>query len=401
MTIRPFSNPIGQLLRRNISAWQLAGYAIANTVGLGIILVALMFYSDATTSLSSSEEADPFFSPAYEVISKRVEGIGPEAATFSPGELAELEAQPWARRVGPFTSSRFSVSASIDLGGRSMSTLLFMESIPDEFFDIRPSGWSFDPANPSVPIVMSNDYLALYNFGLAAPQGLPQLSREVIQAVPLRFTLSGDNGARADISGRIAGFSSRLNTIAVPQSFMEWANDRFAPGEASPGPSRLIVETDQLLDTEKEAYLKAHGLESSADTSASASRLARFTTLVSGVVAVIGGVISLMAVFILFLSIFLIMQKSRGRLRRLMLLGYSPGESGAPLCRLVALINSGLAAVAFIIMLAARRLWAVPLADLGLGGASVLIPAIVAAGFAVAVTLVNIITIRRHIRLLW
>ncbi len=402
MTILPFRDPVGRLIRRNISSWQLAGYAVANAAGLSIILVALMFYADATSARSGGEEADPFFSSAYEVISKRVEGIGLEAEAFSAEELADLQAQPWALRAGPFTPSRFSVNASVDLGGRGMSTILFMESIPDDFFDIRPAGWTFDPSDPSVPIVMSRDYLALYNFGLAAPQGLPQLSPEVIQTVPLSFSLAGDNGARMELPGRIAGFSSRLNTIAVPQSFMDWANDRFAlPGQKAPAPSRIIVETDQLLTADKEAYLKAHGLESSADSSASASRLARFTTLASSVVAAVGAVISLMAIFILFLSIFLILQKSRGRLSRLMLLGYSPAESAAPLCRLVALINVAVAAVAFAIMLFARHLWEPSLAELGLGGGSVAAPAVIAAAFALTVTLVNILTIRRHIRRLW
>ncbi len=60
--------PVWQLLRRNISVWQLAGYAVANMVGLAIIVTALMFYTDATTTAGASEAADPFFSSSFEVI---------------------------------------------------------------------------------------------------------------------------------------------------------------------------------------------------------------------------------------------------------------------------------------------------------------------------------------------
>lgn len=50
-------NPIGRLLRRNMSTGQIAGYAVANLVGLVIVLTALQFYRDIT---SVSEDADSF-----------------------------------------------------------------------------------------------------------------------------------------------------------------------------------------------------------------------------------------------------------------------------------------------------------------------------------------------------
>lgn len=36
------------------------------------------------------------------------------------------------------------------------------------------------------------------------------------------------NGRVEQYKGNIVGFSNRLNTILVPQSFMEWANQAFA-----------------------------------------------------------------------------------------------------------------------------------------------------------------------------
>lgn len=396
------SASVWQLLRRNISAGQLAGYAVANVVGLGIILTALMFYADATTEAGSDRKADPYFSSSFEVINKRVEGIGLTPVAFTEAEIDSIKSQPWARRVGKFTSSRFTVDAALDMGGRGISSSLFMEAIPDEFFDIRPRDWEFNPADPFIPLVLSRDYLALYNFGFAAPQGLPQLSEDVVATVPIALRLRGSSGRDATMKGGIVGFSSRLNTIAVPQSFMDWANERFAPGEPPMPPSRLIVETDPSLAAGKSEWLHSHGMQSSADSSdASAGRLARFSAVASGVVSGIGGVISLMAVFILFLSIWLILQKSRDRLSQLMLLGYSPRDAGLPLQRLVAGINLAVAALALAAMFAARSAWSPSLALLDLGGASLLPVLSVAAGFAIIVTAANVITIRRHLTRLW
>ena len=42
---------------------------------------------------------------------------------------------------------------------------------------------------------------------------------------------------------RLTGFSNRLNTILVPQAFMDWQNQRFAPGKEA-RPSRLISGKD-------------------------------------------------------------------------------------------------------------------------------------------------------------
>lgn len=392
------SAPVWQLMRRNISPWQIAGYAVANMVGLAIILTALMFYADSTTALGGSREADPFFSTSYEVISKKVEGIGLTPAAFTRAEIDEIRALPWARRVGEFTPSRFTVNASVELGGRGMSSYMFMEAIPDEFFDIRPRGWDFDPSDPFIPVVLSKEYLALYNFGFAAPQGLPQLSEEVVATVPLSFSLSGASGRRATLPGAIAGFSSRLNTIAVPQSFMDWANARFAPGEEALPPSRLIVETDPAQGAEMARYLADHGMESSADSgSADSSRLARFSAIAGGVMAAIGAVISALAIAILFLSIWLILSKSRPVMERLILIGYSAVDIGRPLVRLVVAVNLSVAAVALVLMLVARSLWRAPLATLGLGDASILGPLLLAAAFVAAVTAANILTIRRHL----
>lgn len=393
---------VWQLLRRNISVWQLAGYAVANMAGLAIVITALMFYTDATTTLGTSAEADPYFSTSFEVISKEVEGIGMTPAAFTPEEIADIRRQPWARRVGEFTSSRFTVNAVIELGGRGMSSYLFMESIPDEFFDIRPRDWGFDPADPFIPVIISKEYLALYNFGFAAPQGLPQLSEAVVSTVPITFGLSGPDGCRATLRGGIAGFSSRLNTVAVPQSFMDWANQRFAPGEKALPPSRLIIECDPRLTAEMDRYLTDHDIESTSDRSdAGSGRIARFSAIAGGVVSAVGAVISLMAVAILFLSIYLILQKSRERLTRLLLLGYSPRDVGRPLERLVAMVNAGVACVAVAVMLAARSLWHPLLAELDLGGASVVPPLAVALAFAGLVTAANIATIRRHLLRLW
>lgn len=382
---------IWKLLRRNISKWQLAGYAIANIIGLTVILTGILFYSNSR----EKDTSDNYFSNDYIVISKKVDGIGFSPVTFSDSDIARLEAQPWVRKTGRFTSSQFAVNAAIEMGGRGLSSYLFFESVPDDFFDIKPRDWNFDPQERFVPIVLSKDYLTLYNFGFAIPQGLPQLSEDVIGAIPIRLRITGENNIPEYFDAAIVGFSSRLNTIAVPQSFMDWANDRYA-GSTTTEASRLIIERDRLASAQMTEYLQSEGIEIAGDK-AEDGKLSDFLGLTSAVVTTNGAIISILAVFILLLSIFLLIQKSREKLQNLMLLGYTPKKLSRYYERVVLVANTAITLISLTAAVCISRLWQSTLSDIGLGNTSVM-PAIVSALlYLTIITVVNIITIRRHI----
>lgn len=397
-------NIVWRLLRKNISAAQIAGYAIANLVGLSIVLTAIQFYRDVN-SLWSKE--DSFISKDYMIISKKVSGLNTinsvmgssnsktNNLNFSSNEIENLQQQPWVRRVGNFTAAQFDVYASMEMGGRRMATHLFFESIPDEYFDIQPDGWVFDPATPEIPIIMSKDYLTLYNFGFASSRGMPQLSESLIGKVVLDVRLSG-NGLRDTYKARIVGFSSRLNTIAVPQSFMDWANARYAPNE-NIQPSRLIIEIGKPGDPAIKEYLKENGYESAGEK-ADDGKASYFFTIVTGIVIAVGGIISLLAFFILLLSIYLLLQKNREKLHELMLLGYSPRQVAKQYYILVGVVNMSVLILAIIIMYLTSGYWIQPLATLEVETSSHLYAITIGAIIMAAITLGNFIAIARTTR---
>lgn len=393
-------NPVNTLLRRNIAPGQIIGYALANLVGLAIILTAVQFFRDARAAISPDPGTDDaVIGRDFLILSRRVDdsALLTGAPTFSEDDIADIAARPWVSRVAPFTASEFNVSASAGVGGHAMSTHLFFESIPDEYFDVTPAGWTDYRPGPdtTVPVILSKDYLALYNFGFAASRGLPQLSESMIGLVPVTLTLSGPEGTER-MPARIVGFSSRLNTIAVPSSFMEWANRRFAPGSHSE-PSRLIVEVNSPGDPAIESYLAEHNLETAGDK-ADSGRLAAFLTVTTGVVIAIGAIISLLAVVILLLSLYLLLQKSREKLRGLMMLGYSPADVAALYCRMVIGVNAAVMLLAIAATIAARSAWQPPLASLGLHGASSWPTAAIGITLIAVITAGNVAAIRRTIR---
>lgn len=385
---------VWKLLKKNISAGQIAGYALANLIGLAIVIGAVKFYSDISTTW---HDEDSFIKQDFLIISKQVSplntaGISKNATDFSPDDIAKLEDQPWVRKVGRFTSANFSVMAALDIQGHHMSTYIFFEAIPDEFLDIAPDDWSFDPQSGVIPIIMSKDYLTLYNFGFAATRNMPQLSESVMSRVPMTMAISG-NGRRQVFRARIVGFSSRLNTIAVPQDFLDWANKEFSE-EPAPNPSRLVVEVNTPGDPAIEKYFSENGYEVAGDKTDN-SKAAYFLTVVTTIVLSIGVIITLLAFFILTLSIFLLLQKNRQKLHDLMLLGYTPGQVAKSYYVLIGSVNAAVLLLASTAAIAASKVWAPKLAEMGIDGAPAWTALGVGTAIIVVVTALNFLSIRR------
>lgn len=390
---------VWRLLRRNISIGQLAGYAVANLVGLAIVLTAVQFYRDVT---SARDEDDLFISRDYIIVSKKVSsGIGSlfggarESKGFSADEIADLERQPWVRRTGKFTTGDFNVSVAVDMGGNQLSTALFLESIPSDFFDISPREWQYTPeSGEPVPVIISKDYLTLYNFGFASSRGLPQISEEMMKMIPLRMSLSG-NGHQQWLNARIVGFSSRLNTIAVPEEFMSWANSEFGENGAS-DPSRLIIETYDPGNPAIQSYLTSHGYEAAGDK-VNSGKAAYLLSIITAVVTGVGVIISLLAVFILLLSIRLLLQKNRSKLTRLMMLGYAPRSVARYYIIIVGAINTAVLAGAIALTLTAAHFWHEPMQQIGISSSGPLVTIILGFWLMLLITLDNFTAIYLNI----
>lgn len=395
----PGSNLVWKLLRRNIATGQLVGYALANLVGLVIVMVALQMYVDITSAAGTDGDSDGVGGD-FMVISRKVEGLGAvggDAARFTSAMVADLESQPWVKSVGHFTASDFNVYASTDFAGAGMSTYLFFESVPNEFIDQLPPHWNFDPEHPFIPIILSKDYLALYNFGFAASRGLPQVSESMVGMIPLKVSVSG-NGRQQWIPARVVGFSSRLNTIVVPQQFMDWANARFGDvSDAAVEPSRLIVEVDNPGNPAIKDYIKQNGLETGGDK-LSSGRMSYLFMVLAGVVITVGLVFTALALFVLLLSLYLLIQKSRDKLRNLILLGYTSDVLAGYYIRLITVINAGVLVLGVCALSVARHYWLSILGQMGMRGGSVWMSVTAALVILLAITGIGAVVIRRHIR---
>ena len=388
-----------RLLRKNTSAARVAAFVVSNFIGLAIVLGALQFYGDAR---SIWDEEDSFIKTDYLVVNKRVTSantLGAESTSFTEAEISDIEAQPWVRKVGRFSANDFRVAANISQQGRDLSTYMFFESIPDEFVDVPKGEWTYRPGSDEVPIIISKDYLTLYNFGFATSAGLPQLSEGLMSGIPMNLTMRSDDGTRImRLHGRVAGYSNRLNTILVPQEFMEESNRRLGTGRVRQ-PSRLIIDVNSPGDVAISKYLEEHGYELAGDKKGSSA--AFMLKVVFGVVLAVGAIITILSIFILLLSISLILEKNRMTLHRLMMLGYDAGAVGRPYRMLVIWASVAAYLLALLCVVAMRSQYIAPIR--GLGGGDSPLWVVPAAGALLTILAIgfNLVAVKRRVDAAW
>lgn len=391
---------ISRLLRKNTSAARIAGFVLSNFIGLAIIAGCLQFYGDVRSLWASD---DSFIKTDYLVVNKKVTASNlwdGGNSDFSAKEIEDIKRQPWVRDVGSFSSTDYKVWASVDQGGRGMSTMLFFESIPDEFVDVKGADWQFREGDDVVPIIISKDYLTLYNFGFASSAGLPQMSENIMSGIPLTLSLSSEDGSRTKrMQGRVVGFSNRLNTILVPESFMQWSNSVLGGKNNDVNPSRLIIDVSSPGDVAIKDYLDENNLEVAGDKSgSSASYLLK---VVIGIVLGVGVVITVLSFFILLLSMSLLMEKNREKLHSLLMLGCPLKEVAAPYVGIVVAASVCACVLAIASVFVMRTYYLGALQGLGAeteGWWSGMLSAIV---LTALIIIFNIVSVRRKVKSSW
>lgn len=391
---------VWKLLRQHISVSQLAGFFLANLCGMIIVLLGIQFYRDV---LPVFTQGDSFIKKDFVIVSKKVSTLGTlvgKSSTFSTGDVAEIEEQPFTKSVGRFLPSQFKVSAGMGMQGIRMSTDMFFESVPDEFVDVKLDKWTFDPSSDVVPIIIPRNYLNLYNFGFAQSRNLPQLSEGVMGMVNLDIRIMG-NGQVKQLKGNIVGFSNRLNTILVPETFMNWANAAYGTGQKAE-PSRLIVEVNNPTDERIAKFFQQKGYETEGN-SLDAGKASWFLKVVIGIVLSVGLLISVLSFYILILSIYLLLQKNSTKLENLLLIGYSPARVARPYQLLTIILNLVVLALGVVAVIAVRSLYLDTVMNLypGAGSGSVLPSVVTGIIIFIGVSALNIVIIRRKINAIW
>ncbi len=392
---------VWKLLRQHISVPQFVGFFFANLFGVMIILFGLQFYFDIKPLFTSG---DSFMKGNFLIVNKKIGAASTltgRTNTFNKQEIDEIASQPFVRDMGTFTSTDYKVEASMGINGINvLNSELFLESVPDGFVDVALDKWKYDGSSKEVPIILPRSYLTMYNFGFAQSRSLPKISDGLVGMITFKLFMHG-NGQNDVFEGRVIGFSNKLNTILVPQKFMETTNKRFSADDDAE-PTRLILKVDNPTDTKVTEFMDSHGYDI-AENDMDAEKITYFLRLLVTIVMGVGLVISVLSFYILMLSIYLLVQKNSTKLENLLLIGYSPAKVAMPYQTLVLALNLSVLAIAVITLAFVRNYYMNVITMLfpDMPDTTMLTAVLVGVALFLVVSVLNIAIIRNKINAIW
>lgn len=308
-------NLLQKLIIHSKNRWQFIGAGIGSFLGLVLVLSAVQLYCDIQAVLNGKDSE----STEFVIINKRVNLLNTLGvnSSFSKDEIAEIEAQDFIEQTAAFIPNLFRVSASSSVLG--FYTELFFEAIDDAFIDVQNSSFAWQEGDQELPVILSKDYLALYNFGFAPSQGLPQFTASSISRVSLDVTIKGQGKTKV-FTGRVVGFSDRINSILVPKDFMLWANQNYG-NQKEKGVARLILKTNRSASEQLEQFLSNNGYELSSGRLIS-SKANTVLQIILAIILLIGLIVFMLSALVFLLNFQLFIAHSKENIRLLLQLGH-------------------------------------------------------------------------------
>ena len=311
-----------KLQKKTLVKIQLIGYILTLFIGVFIVLTTLQLYQDVKPLLSEQTDV---FSDKSAVISKEVsvfKSVNKDRIYFSSKEIEELKEQPFIKDVSVFNNADFRIKAYSNQSENIplFQTDLFFESIPDAYIDVKTEDWIWNENDEVVPIIIPENYLKLYNFGFAESQGLPVLSKNTISQITFNLKVIGNFNSEV-YKSRIVGFSNKINSILVPQTFLEYANNKFGRSKKS-RISRLLVTFNNPTDERILQFFNENNYSINKDK-LEFSKLSFFFNSALVFVIAVALIILVLSIAFILLSFNLIIQKNKAMISNLGAIGYS------------------------------------------------------------------------------
>ena len=291
------------------------------TIAMLLILSAVQIQINYNELLYGKNNQDSIAN--FLVVNKVIDGNKRENV-LSKEDLDKLKKQPFIEKVGLLTASRFKVSAQSPSDNFPFYTDLFFESVPDEFIDVTSTDWKWEAGSTTIPLIIPNQFLDLYNFGFAPSQNLAQLTQSMVMTLPIVLNVTFQ-GQPIRFTGKVVGFSDRISSVLVPQNFLKMANKQFGSQQGEMKPSRIVIRTNDPGNPELVKYLKDNEMVTDADK----TRFSQYRKIVNTVVSaswVTGAVMLLFALLVFSLFIQLTIASTKNEINLLITIGTSPGQ---------------------------------------------------------------------------
>lgn len=319
--MKEWNNILKKIIKTASGRLRLLLAIIGLSAALLLILSAVQLqanYNDLLHNKSNQDSVANFL-----VVNKQLNNANYGNTTLSAAAIEDLKKQPFVDAVGILTPSRFKASIQSYSSQFPFYTDISFESVPAAFIDVDSSQWHWASGEEIVPMIAPNLFLDFYNFQFSLSQNLPQLTQEIVKMIVFKVNIQTPNGM-VSLKGKVVGFSDRITSLLVPESFMHRANTQYATDNALQ-PSRVVIRTKDPGNPALVQYLKAHQLTTDADK----TRFSKYRQIVNMVVRIswITGIILLLFALLIFsLFIQLTIASCKEEIQLLITLGATPKQ---------------------------------------------------------------------------
>ena len=311
-----------------------------------LVLTCIQLYSNANALLGKKSSDSNYWITMSKTINP--DNIGrKELIGFDKTDIDELKSWKEVKSIYPVVSNDFKVSAD---GGSFIPfyTDMYLEAVDNEAIDIKDLS-EFVVKDNTIPIIISREYLNLYNYGFALNQGLPQITEEFAKKIEvnINITLKGKN---LKYKGKLIGLSDRIHSVLVPKKFLDSINATQAYTQAHKDiNTRILVKVNDVSDQDLIAKMTKKGYESNQESLRSAKIKGKLF-LVLRAIAFIGIFIFILCVFMIVNFIKMQFLEKQEEVSIKYSLGYSPKKMVSSISRFFS-INVALVLLISLILL--------------------------------------------------
>ena len=223
-----------KILNHKNSLASISAYALL-ILGSFLCSIFLFFLAEIKSSNLIDIKDEGFY-----VISKKntiINSFTNSFIFFEKDQISEIKKLNGVKKIGKIFSSVSPSKVNIK-GNINFTSEIFLEAMENTFLDIDTSSFAWSRDSSIVPILMSKEFLNIYNFSFSLSNSMPMLTEASASLIPLELGIY-KSGYTKTFKSKIYSFTNRYLSILVPINYMEWINN--SESSTLKKPTKLVV----------------------------------------------------------------------------------------------------------------------------------------------------------------
>jgi len=309
-----------KVLFHNQDKTQLFIAVLGSIIGM-VFLISSIHYLIRVNEFGKGEE---ILGPNTMIIQKKISNsssLNISKNDFTKEEIERFKKESFVADAQAVICNNFNVLLlTDDKLVPKFSSDVFLQTVNTKFLDVSGEKWQWSEGDTIVPIVMPRDFLVMLNTFMSA-SGIPQVSEDLAKDIKFKLRISNET-KRDFITAKIVGFTNEIPSLLVPESFMNYANQKYAT-EKEKKITNVMISSKEGEFGEMEKFLEERGLESR-KSQVIIGKLKSIVSTLFIVLLVISIVTVLVSGLVLIQYMQLLIVNNKYQIRTLLRLGYKP-----------------------------------------------------------------------------